>query len=63
MSKGAGFNRGGEKIEGFSATCEKCGSGNVEVAYEFTYYSSYTGWDISLEVCCMDCDNRTNLLA
>ena len=38
---GKGFNQDGEKIEGFTVTCDKCGSKNVKVEYEFNYYGGY----------------------
>lgn len=56
-----GFNQNGEKINGFTAKCEKCGSNNVEIAYEFNYYGGMTGWDSSLYVLCNDCDNKADL--
>jgi hypothetical protein len=56
-----GFNQNGEKIEGFTAKCEKCGSNNIEVQYEFNYYGGMTGWDSSLAVQCNDCESRANL--
>jgi len=55
------FNQDGKKIEGFTATCEKCGSNNVKVNYEFNYYGGYTGWDSSLDIECEDCDNKAEL--
>ena len=56
-----GFNQDGEKIEGFSAKCLKCGSENVEVQYKFRYYGGMTGWDVSLAIQCNDCENRAVL--
>lgn len=56
-----GFTHDGDKIEGFSCKCEKCGSENVSVKYEFNYYGGMTGYDMSLSIDCQDCDNITNL--
>lgn len=61
MAKNDGFTHDNDKIEGFSATCEKCGSANVSVEYEFNYYGGITGYDVSLELVCRDCGNRTSL--
>ena len=56
-----GFNQNGKRIEGFSAKCEKCGSENVEIYYEFNYYGGMTGWDSTLAVSCGDCHNQASL--
>jgi len=61
--EGNGFNQDGEKIEGFTAKCEKCGSNNVKVRYDFNYYGGMTGWDSSLSIDCEDCDNSADLSA
>lgn len=56
-----GFNQDGIRIEGFSAKCDKCGSNNVSIVYEFNYYGGMTGYDQSLFVKCDDCKNSSDL--
>jgi hypothetical protein len=56
-----GEYKGEYKIEGFSCKCEKCGSGNVSVEYEFNYYGGMTGYDTRLSIDCQDCDNAAVL--
>lgn len=50
-----GFNKDGERIQSFTAKCNKCGSNNVSIHYEFNYYGGYTGWDMSMSIECDDC--------
>lgn len=33
----------GQKVDGFAAKCEKCGSDDVNLEYEFNYYGGATG--------------------
>ena len=56
MANDNGFTHDGEKIKGFTAKCESCGSANVKIEYEFNYYGGYTGYDQSLAVICKDCE-------
>jgi hypothetical protein len=56
-----GFTHDRDKIKGFSCKCEKCGSENVSVTYEFNYYGGMTGYDVKLSIDCRACDNTTNL--
>ena len=59
MEEGLQYN--GEKVEGFSAKCGKCESSRVSIGYEFNYYGGLTGWDHSLWVECLDCQQRKEL--
>ena len=56
-----GFTHDGESITGFSALCGECSSGNVMVNYKFNYYGGATGYDMSLAIECIDCDNKAEL--
>lgn len=52
----------GDRVRGFNATCEKCGSGNVTIEYTFRYYGGMTGWDQDLSVECRDCQQYVALV-
>lgn len=63
MENNIGFNQDGEKIVGFPAKCEVCGSENVKVAFDwFLSRGSHTGEDSTLEICCCDCNNKFGLV-
>lgn len=52
----------GQKVDGFAAKCEKCGSDDVNLEYEFNYYGGATGYDQTLTLICMACGNKNALV-
>ena len=51
----------GNTLPGFTAACEKCGSANVTLDYEFRYYGGMTGFDQDLSLECRDCQQYLSL--
>ena len=57
-----GFLHDGDAVEGFSASCNKCGSIDVSIMYEFNYYGGATGYDHRLSLKCRWCGYSYKLL-
>ena len=58
MNDGLQYN--GEKVEGFSAKCDKCESTRVSLGYEFNYYGGLTGWLAGINPCGWSALNASN---
>lgn len=56
-------NDGGVKdlVDKFTITCGECGSIDCEIYHEFNYYGGATGYDITNELRCNNCENVADL--
>lgn len=49
-------------IKEFTCKCNKCGSLDITLSYDFTYYSAATGYDLSLNIKCNKCETMNMLI-